>query len=113
MPQKDGIEATCPECRGPLSILREGDLIEIRCLVGHAYSPLALLHAHAEAEEEALWAGVVALRETGALIEALGGEFTPETVERLRRQVEKKRKQAAVVESVIADLEVFEVDHEA
>jgi hypothetical protein len=110
MSKKESIEATCPECRGPLSLFREGNLVEVRCLVRHAYSPITLLHAHAEAQESALWAAVVALRETATLIDSLSSEFAPSVLERLRAQVEKKRKQAVIIEAVIADLDPFELN---
>ena len=42
------IEATCPECRGPLSEVQYDRIVELRCLVEHAYSPKSLLEAHSE-----------------------------------------------------------------
>ena len=110
MENKESIEATCPECRGPLTVYREGGLVEIRCLVKHTYSPITLLEAHCEAEESALWAAVVALKESAAIIDSLSTQFPPGTVERLRIQLEKKQNQAAVIEGLIAELETFDVD---
>src|SRR4051812_41891614 len=110
MPEKASLEATCPECRGPLSLYKDDELVEIRCLVGHTYSPMTLLQAHVEAQESALWAAVVALREAGTIVDSLGGAFPLTTLERLRAQVEKKREQAMLVERVIADLEQFDLE---
>jgi two-component system, chemotaxis family, protein-glutamate methylesterase/glutaminase len=109
MPTKEGIEATCPECRGPLRILKTDELVEISCLVGHAYSPRGLLLAHSETQEKALWAAVVALRETSEIVNRLAGEFPPEVAEKLRRQMEAKLSQAMIVEEVIHKLEPFDV----
>jgi len=39
------INATCPDCRGPLSEFSYDELYEFRCLVGHSYSPRAVLAA--------------------------------------------------------------------
>jgi len=109
MPTKEGIEATCPECRGPLRILQTDELVEISCLVGHAYSPRGLLLAHSETQEKALWAAVVALRETSEIVSRVAGEFPPEVAEKLRRQVEAKLSQATTIEEVIHKLEPFDV----
>src|SRR4051794_8703985 len=54
---------TCPECRGPISELRQGPITEYACRVGHRYSPASFLSAHAEMRERTLWAAVVALEE--------------------------------------------------
>ena len=109
MGTKESIEATCPECRGPLSVLRTESLVEVRCLVGHTYSPKALLAAHVEAEEKALWAAIVALREAANIVEAAGGQFSPEVLLRLRAQAEKKSAQAEALVAVVEGLEPFEV----
>jgi hypothetical protein len=109
MHKKESIEATCPECRGPLSLYREDGLVEIRCLVDHAYSPMSLLQAHTEAQETAIWAAIVALRETAAIVDSLSTEFPPAVFERIRIQVEKKQQQAAILEAVVADLEPFDI----
>ena len=108
MQTSESINATCPECRGPLSLERTDDLVQITCLVGHTYSPRALLYAHNEAEEKALWAAAVALRETTELVNSLRGCFPAEVSERLQRQVEKKQHQSAIVEEIIENLETFE-----
>jgi uncharacterized protein YbaR (Trm112 family) len=89
MQTKESIEATCPDCRGPLSVVKTDDLVEVRCLVGHSYSysPRTLLQAHVEAQEKALWSAAVALRETEAIVNSLGAEFPPAVLERLREQL--------------------------
>ena len=109
MQTKESIEATCPDCRGPLSLIRTDELLEIRGTVGHAYSPRTLLQAHAEAQERALWAAAVALTETAAIVNSLGTELPPSVIDRLREQTEKKQQQAAIIQSMIEDLEPFEV----
>jgi two-component system chemotaxis response regulator CheB len=106
---KESIEATCPDCRGPLSLIKTDDLVEVRCLMGHAYSARTLLQAHAEAQEKALWAAAVALRETATLVSLGSAAFSPSELERLRAQIEKKQQQAARVQGIIEDLDLFEV----
>jgi hypothetical protein len=39
MKERRSINATCPECRGPLVEVKDGDLAEHECLVGHAIHP--------------------------------------------------------------------------
>jgi two-component system chemotaxis response regulator CheB len=105
--RKTSIDATCPECRGPLSVVRTDELVEVRCLVGHTYSPRTLLQAHGEAQEKALWSAAVALRETEAIVNSVSAELPTALVERLRVQVEKKQRQAEAVQAIIEDLEAF------
>ena len=103
------IEVTCPDCRGPLSVESVEGLAEVRCLVGHRFSPHALLQAHSEVQEKSLWSAAVALKETAALVEAIADRLTPEHVERLRAQAKKKQVQAAILGSIIQDLDPFEL----
>ena len=109
MQTKVSIEATCPDCRGPLSAVSADDLVEIRCLVGHTYSAKGLLRAHSEAQENALWAAAVALRETAAMVDAISSRVSTEVLERLQAQVAKKQQQAEIIQGIIEELERFEV----
>src|SRR5205823_1475107 len=87
METKESIEATCPDCRGPLSVVKTDSLAEFRCLVGHTYSAQGLLAAHSETQERILWSAAVALRETVNIVEAVADQLPPEEVEKLRLQV--------------------------
>ena len=109
METKKLIEATCPDCRGPLSAhISEGAVQDYQCLVGHRYSARALLNAHSEAQEAALWAAVVSLEETVNLVRELGPEFSAATRDRLQAQAETKLEQAGVLRRILAELEPFE-----
>ena len=108
MHTKESIEVTCPECRGPLSVQRTDSLVEVRCLVGHTYSPQGLLTAHSETQEKALWSAVVALKETSSLLDAIADQLPHERLVRLRAQVTKKQAQAAAIERILEDLEPFQ-----
>lgn len=48
----------CPECHGPLWETKAGPSLQLRCHVGHAYSPDSLLANHADGLERALWSAV-------------------------------------------------------
>jgi two-component system, chemotaxis family, protein-glutamate methylesterase/glutaminase len=100
------VNATCPECRGPLSFTNEP--VEFRCLVGHTYSAITLLQAHYEAQERALWAAVVVLEETVPLVDTLGPELSADHAERLKKQVETKLEQAEKIRKLLEDLKPFD-----
>ena len=108
METKKLIEATCPECRGPMSEVRETNAVtEYCCLVGHRYSARALLEAHSETQERSLWSAVVALEEAAKMVRAVAPEFPPEIADRLRDQSEKKQRQADEVRALLQDLDPF------
>lgn len=90
-------------------MIRSDSLVEIRCLVGHTYTPKGLLRAHSETQEKALWSALVALKETETLVESLADHLPSDLLERLRSQVRKKQAQAAILQGVIEDLDPFEL----
>jgi hypothetical protein len=104
------VEATCPDCRGPLSETTFEDLREYKCLVGHRYSARGLLQAHSETQEKSLWSAVVALEEAANLVEAVAKNFPDEVAERLREQAAKKILPATEIRRVLEQLEVFETE---
>jgi two-component system chemotaxis response regulator CheB len=106
---KESIEATCPDCRGPLSVIRNDSLVEFRCLVGHTYSANGLLAAHSDTQEKALWSAVVSLRESANIVEAVADQIAPERLAKLRLQVKKKLAEAAALEDILENLEAFEL----
>lgn len=109
METKQLIEATCPECRGPLSEMRHGDLREYRCMVGHVFTVLNLLEAHSDVQEKALWSAVVCLEEAAKLVRAVAPSLPDEISERLTRQAEKKARQAEDIRKILDELEPFQV----
>src|ERR1700730_16576837 len=100
MEAKQSIEATCPECRGPLSEIRNGGPPQYQCLVGHLYSILSVLQAHSETQEKALWSAVVALEESLNLARLAGADLPPHLAARIAAQAEVKIKQAAQIRAV-------------
>lgn len=114
METKRSMEATCPECRGPLSEIKHlvngEEIVEYTCLVEHKYSARALLNTHSGAQEKALWAAVVALEEAAVLVNEVKRHFPAEVAERLQRQAEDKLKQAAKVRAILERLEAFQTE---
>ena len=105
---KQLIDATCPECRGPLSAVVDRVPLEFECLVGHRYSPMSLLHEHYEAEERALWAAVVALEESRNLVKAVGSYVKNEAQQELQRDADQKLEQAKQIRAVLEDLRPYD-----
>jgi two-component system chemotaxis response regulator CheB len=110
METKRLLNATCPDCRGPLSEIDTDGLHEYRCLVGHAYAARTLLQSHSAAQEKALWSAVVALEESAKLVDAVEPEMPPDVIERLRQQAIQKQKQADEIRKVIEQLEPFQTE---
>jgi two-component system, chemotaxis family, protein-glutamate methylesterase/glutaminase len=64
---------TCPECNGALWEVKDHELIQYRCRVGHVYSLESMLAEQARSVEAALWAGVRALEERAQLMRRIAG----------------------------------------
>jgi len=62
-PPGDQIPVTCPECNGPLYEIKDGELAQFECFVGHRFSPESLSEQHKEALERALWTAIRKLKE--------------------------------------------------
>ncbi|MBC5783087.1 chemotaxis protein CheB [Ramlibacter sp. USB13] len=59
---------TCPDCGGTLWEVKEHKPLRYRCHTGHAFGALSLAQAQKDAAEQALFAGVRALREREILL---------------------------------------------
>jgi two-component system chemotaxis response regulator CheB len=62
---------TCPDCGGPLYHAQEEAAESFDCLVGHKWSPQALLEEQATAVERALWLAIRSLDERARMVEGL------------------------------------------
>jgi two-component system, chemotaxis family, protein-glutamate methylesterase/glutaminase len=71
--QQPGVPSTmsCPECHGVLWEVKNDQLVQFRCRVGHAYSAEALLVHQSEQLEAALWTALRSLEEHTALARRL------------------------------------------
>jgi|SRR5215469_2389391 len=102
------IEATCPECRGPLRAIRYNEIVEYECLVGHKYSAESLLTSHSEVQEKALWSAIVALEEATNIVRATASQLPPEIAQHLEKLAERKREQAQTIRQITEELEPFQ-----
>jgi two-component system, chemotaxis family, protein-glutamate methylesterase/glutaminase len=57
---------TCPDCHGTLWV-RDGDVVEFQCRIGHRYSAESMVDALSDSVERAQWAAVRALEEKAEL----------------------------------------------
>src|SRR3712207_2271362 len=56
---------TCPECAGTLWEIQEGEIVKLRCRVGHAYTENGYEDEKGRSLEAALWTATTALVEKG------------------------------------------------
>jgi len=90
--QKPGVQSVvaCPDCRGVLWEIQEGDLLRFRCRTGHAYSPETLFQAEDEGVEQALWEALRALEERVALRRRLARQARERRLHSLAADFEKR-----------------------
>jgi two-component system, chemotaxis family, protein-glutamate methylesterase/glutaminase len=100
---KPGVRSAvaCPDCRGVLWEIQEGDLLRFRCRTGHAYSPETLLSAQEEGVEAALWEALRAIEERVALRRRLIEQARERRLDSLVKHFEAQAKEAeGAVESL-------------
>jgi two-component system chemotaxis response regulator CheB len=102
------INATCPECRGPLTEVANDGIVEYTCLIGHRYSPRGLLIAHSETQERALWAATLALQEAQVLADEVAPHLGRDG-DVVRRQGKHKRDGAEAIRNVIDEWQQFQL----
>ncbi len=75
--KEDGFEVsqfTCPDCHGTLWV-RDGNVVEFQCRIGHRYSSESMMSALGDAVERAQWAAVRALEERAELYRRLAARL--------------------------------------
>jgi len=104
---------SCPECKGVLYELHDGDLVRFRCRVGHAFSTESALAEQAQALEEALWAALNTLQESAVLAERMVQQARERGHEHLAARFETKvresEQRAAVLRQVLLKDETIAV----
>lgn len=90
---------TCPECHGPLQLVRHGHLMEMKCRVGHSYSGQNALAAHSDSEERILWSAIEYLEEGADLADQLAGELPPDSRSGTQTAIAAKRNLANLIRS--------------
>jgi two-component system, chemotaxis family, protein-glutamate methylesterase/glutaminase len=70
-PTPAGTRFTCPECGGVLWEALENGVVQLRCSVGHVYSPESLTAEHGRELERALWVALRSLEDRSQLMQRL------------------------------------------
>jgi two-component system, chemotaxis family, protein-glutamate methylesterase/glutaminase len=100
----------CPECKGPLWELKEGEVVKLRCRVGHTFTEEALEREQAIALEGAMWTAVTALIEKGDFSRRLAERFRRgghvETARRYELQARNALEQAGLIRTALRNVEV-------
>ncbi|MFL5826361.1 MAG: chemotaxis protein CheB [Thermoleophilaceae bacterium] len=97
---------TCPECGGALWGKQEGDVLQFKCRVGHAYSPESLVDEQGRSLEAAMWAALRALEERADLLRRMARRFadSDKSGERFKRRIRDVEAQAAIVREAVLSL---------
>jgi two-component system chemotaxis response regulator CheB len=91
----------CPECHGILWEIKEGDLVQFRCRVGHSYGTDSLAIELSEASEAALWAAMRALEEKAAMQRRIADSASGKSASRLRDQSAADDANAQIIRDMI------------
>ena len=107
---------TCPECSGLLWEIREGELVKLRCRVGHAYTEQGFLAEHGKTLEAALWTAATALEEKADFCRRVASRFEAGgqeiTARRYRDQADNALAQGELVRRAIENLLAPPLDEE-
>jgi two-component system, chemotaxis family, protein-glutamate methylesterase/glutaminase len=91
----------CPDCYGPLERHNYGGVTELKCRVGHAYSPESAIAAQEEAEERSLWTALQMVEQSGILVEKLAPSLSEEEVKAAEARILAKRSLANRLRTLI------------
>jgi two-component system, chemotaxis family, protein-glutamate methylesterase/glutaminase len=97
------LPVSCPECQGPLFVLKEGKEKYIHCRVGHAFSSESLNEAHDEALERALWTTIRMLSEKIILHKTMerGSKQDPHRARRLRETIDAAQNEIDLLKEIV------------
>ncbi|WP_250002970.1 hypothetical protein [Actinoplanes sp. M2I2] len=93
---RTGVAMGCPDCRGGLGEIRDGDDVQYVCQVGHSWSPQSFVAATENDIEDALWTAVSAMQEKVTALRGLA-ERSHDPAARLRYLEEVRRVDRAAV----------------
>lgn len=97
----NGTRFTCPDCGGVLWEADEAGVVQLRCSVGHKYSPESLVAEHGRELERALWTAMRALDDRSTLMQRMADRAKASGHEvsatRYAEQARESRAHAAVL----------------
>lgn len=86
--------SACPACGGVVLELRDGNMLQFQCRVGHRYSPESLLAQHAENVDTAMWVALRSLEEHAALSKRMANHWRVMESERIAAGFDKRAAEA-------------------
>jgi two-component system chemotaxis response regulator CheB len=92
---------TCPECRGPLYLMRRTGPTEFRCRVGHVMSLGTLLEEGTSTQERKLYEAIVALQEGADVAEFAAKRASGLESDQFREEAQKLRDYAEAIKQII------------
>lgn len=97
---------SCPECGGPLTEMKDKQLLTYRCVVGHSYSLETLYDLQHDGIERALWTALRSMHELIALrrrmIERMeAGNGNPERKAELEYEIREAERDATVLSQLL------------
>lgn len=99
---------SCPECKGVLWEVQEGQLVRYRCRTGHAYSTEILLAEQGESIEAAVWSAWNILEESNSLTRRMQARAQDHghshLVQRYAERIAEGEHQAKVLHSLLERL---------
>lgn len=98
-------QLSCPSCGGQLWEHKNGQLLQFRCRIGHAWSEESLAEEQKASLEQALWTALRALEENAAFLSRLAersrNRNQPAIAQRFEMQAEEVKTQALVIRQVL------------
>jgi two-component system, chemotaxis family, protein-glutamate methylesterase/glutaminase len=97
---------TCPDCNGPLYAVPGGVNGEVKCIVGHRFSPETLSEAHRETLERTLLTALRMIKECATVHQNLAeGEHQRDPMKhRYEESVESAARDAALLQEILQRL---------
>ena len=95
---------TCPECRGPLWEIEDGELLRYRCRVGHAFTGDSVLDGQYEAIEVALWTALETLTESVLMADHMARQARGRGHHIIGKRFQDKARNAEERASIIRDV---------
>jgi two-component system chemotaxis response regulator CheB len=95
---------TCPDCRGPLWEIEDGELLRYRCREGHAFTGDSVLDGQYEAVETALWTALETLTESALMADHMAQQARGRGHYMLEKRFHEKARSAQQRAAVIRDV---------
>ena len=96
---------SCPDCKGVLWEIKDGDLVRFRCRTGHGYLPEVLSERQSDNIESSLWAAMTALEEKSSLSLRLAQKFSDigdnNASKRFRQKSQDSLSKAEVIRQIL------------